>query len=320
MDIALSVFLVVPGIVYLYSICKKKEITLIHNDATDKNHNILQIKLTKAERTIIVNAFGGETANLPETKKNIHEIILPKVKHKLGWRRICAIKGRVNNWKTTELKYNSEFHRDRHLFGGTLKEQQVEVSKNYSAVVYLDDAKFAYIDNSTITMSHGSTASYVEMDIPAGTIIAFPSCLIHKAVRSSKSKSSLRRTIVLFDIENPDDTRAEHDVYICPKWTQKPFFHKVFNGHDVKQHILFSLMNNRPYLFRYYEKKHNLQRVHWQITNMQQIRTADRVPYNTSFYLITHDAYPSHMTIHNHSSSLYYMWNLLKWNLTGPSD
>lgn len=40
------------------------------------------------------------------------------------------------------------------------------------------------------------------------------------------------------------------------------------------------------------------------------------VPYNTSFYLIggAHD-YPSHVRVHDHRSTLRYVWNLLWFHL-----
>ena len=267
------------------------------------------LKLTDYQIKIISKLFKKDGAFLQEIKKNINNIILPKIQDKLGWSSIRAIKGRVNDWKTVDLKYNSVYHRDRHIFGGTFKKQIKEAFKNFSAVIYFDDSKFSYIEDSIITLSSQLHGSYREIDIPAGTIIIFPSCLIHKAILSEKCGK--RRTIVLFDIENPDDNHIEHNIYICPKWTQKPI--KILSDKIYEKVALSRLFKNIPYHFRFYKNKKQIQRVHWQITNVIKSNASiNKINYNTSFYLIKKDEYPSHINILDYSNTSYYIWQLFK--------
>jgi hypothetical protein len=162
------------------------------------------------------NLFCDNDCNLREIKKIINNSILDIIKNKLGWKNIRAIKGRVNNWKTVDLRYNSDAHRDRHIYGGTIFEQIRASQKNYSAVVYLDFSKFGFYTDSCVTSPNQKNMEYNEISINEGSIVVFPSCLIHKAIPCTESKS--RRTIVLFDIENPDDKyQIPHNIIICPK-------------------------------------------------------------------------------------------------------
>ena len=84
----------------------------------------------------------------------------------------------------------------------------------------------------------------------------FPSCLIHRAVALAESKQ--RRTIVLFDIENPDEPAPlVHDIVTCPGWTQKPLLDGIFGAQDVEDGMLADLLANRSYFWRYFRRGAN---------------------------------------------------------------
>lgn len=288
---------------------------------TTKDASVLTVALHAAEADTIRTAFGEHGAEIEEIKRVVRSIVLPKIRDALGWKDIIVSKGRVNNWRTVELKYNSLFHRDRHVFGaapGTTASQTGE-RQNMSAVVYLDPARFDFIEGSSAPVAnHATSHSMREMLLAAGSIIVFPSCLIHRAVALEDSKQ--RRTIVLFDLEDPSEpTPLRHDIVLCPWWTQKPLLHSVKSEQEVEEQMLRDLLASRPYFWRYY-KRDSPCRAHWQVTSVHDaVPTTDAggttVPYNTSFYLIGGPAeYPSHVRVHDHRASLRYLWNLLRFH------
>ena len=289
------------------------------------------LPLSSEEKETIRRAFGETGANLAAIKGHIHSIVLPKIRDALGWSSIRAIKGRVNDWRTVELKYNSLFHRDRHVYGDPQSETLRESSlQNLSAVVYLDKARLDYIDGSAVP-GHRDT-QLKELELDEGSIALFPSCLIHRAVASPESKQ--RRTIVLFDIENPAATEPlRHDIVACPGWTQKPLLDGIFGADNVEDQMLRDLIANRPYFWRYYRRNTN-RRVHWQVTttatsaqpaggvmgNGEEANSngaaAPTIAFNTSFYLIgSHEDYPAHVKFHDHRGTARYLFNLVRFHL-----
>ena len=185
-----------------------------------------------------------------------------------------------------------------------------------------------------------------QLTVGPGTIVVFPSCLIHRAVASAESH--LRRTIVLFDIENPDEpSPLRHDIIICPLWTQKPLLHGIMSAEEVEEQMLNDLKRNTPYFWRYF-RRGATRRVHWQVTTADTAATtaptaeqqgssaccaggkaggaasscssgggssASSIAYNTSFYLIAPHEYPSHVHVYDHSGTLRYLFNLVRFHL-----
>lgn len=292
-------------------------VTLTSTHAESTATEVLSVPMHTAEVDAIRASFCEHGANLLEIKEHLHSIVLPKIRRALGWTGVRATKGRVNDWRTVELKYNSLFHRDRHIFGAAAAEVcHSAVKQNMSAVVYLDPAQFDYISGSQAPGAHATAPQ--KLQVAEGTILLFPSCLIHRAVALAESKQ--RRTIVLFDLEDPSESAPlRHDIVICPWWTQKPLLHSVKSEEEVEQQMLQDLLASRPYFWRYY-KQRSLCRTHWQITTVHDdVPTigADRqtVPYNTSFYLIAPQEYPPHVHVHDHRSSMRYIFNLLRFHL-----
>ena len=278
------------------------------------------VSLTTAETESIRASFGMNGAVLAEIKKHVRSLVLPKLQVTLGWKDITAAKGRVNDHRTVDLKYNSLFHRDRHILGTAPAETLHSVAKqNFSAVVYLDPSHFEFIEGSAVSGPHASSTPR-ELLVAEGSILVFPSCLIHRAVSSEQSKQ--RRTIVLFDLEDPSEPAPlRHDIIQCPWWTQKPLLHTVQSEEEVEQQMLADLLASRTYFWRYF-RRGALCRTHWQVTSANdEIPTADAdgwtVPYNTSFYLIAPHEYASHVRVHDHRGTARYLWNLVCFHLGG---
>ena len=97
------------------------------------------VPLHEPELSELRESFKESGASLGDIKRQVQDIVLPKIRDSLRWKSIRAIKGRVNDWRTVELKYNSLFHRDRHIYGshGDAKASR----QNLSAVVYLDKSR-----------------------------------------------------------------------------------------------------------------------------------------------------------------------------------
>ena len=286
----------------------------------DRMQSVQTLPLTAEECERIRQAFGETCADLPSIKSSIQSIVLPRIQAHLQWTAIRAIKGRVNDWRTVELKYNSLWHRDRHVYGAetsTTSAAESSSGQNLSAVVYLDHSRLGYIEGSAV---RGQPTKTKELSIPAGTVVIFPSCLIHRAVASAESKQ--RRTIVLFDIENPDEPQPlVHDIVTCPGWTQKPLLDNIFSPEGVEEQMLQNLLANRPYFWRYFRRGAN-RRVHWQVTTAADDCRAvgassslESIGYNTSFYLIAPDEYPTHVRVHDHRGTPRYIFNLVKFHL-----
>ena len=315
--------------------------------------SVTTITLDDRTTEAIRAAFGEHGANIETVKSLIHQAILPAIQRKLSWRTIRCIKGRVNDWRTVELKYNSLFHRDRHIYGDFSRFRKAS-SQNLSAVVYLDPSRLDVMEGSAV---HGETAKLKELEMAAGTVAVFPSCLIHRAVPSAMSKK--RRTIVLFDIENPDEDQMAvvHDIVTCPGWTQKPLLHGLFSEEQVEAQMLQDLIANRPCacvsfplcapplglplvllsksslarlptdvvgsrlcsadFWRYFRRGATC-RVHWQVTtasDAQETNDSSSVAYNTSFYLIGPNDYPPHVKVHDHRATARYLFNLVRFHL-----
>ena len=273
----------------------------------------LTVQLSETDTERLRAPFGEASACLPAIKEGISELVLPKIQAALGWKRIRARKGRVNDWKTVALKYNSLWHRDRHIYGGAAA---ATCAMNLSAVVYLDRSRFDFLEGSHLP---GQPTQLKELDMPAGTIAVFPSCLIHRAVALAESKQ--RRVIVLFDIEDPDEpSPMRHDIVTCPGWTQKPLLDGIFGADNVEGNMLTDLLANRPYFWRYFRRDAN-RRVHWQVTTAADdgvaADAAPTIAYNTSFYLIgaSPTDYPSHVTVYDHRGTIRYIFNLLRFHL-----
>ena len=292
-------------------------VTRVPRTAQQDDLTPVSVPLQKAETEAIRAAFGESGADLAQIRRHVDDVVLPKIKAALGWTAIRAVKGRVNDWRTVDLKYNSLFHRDRHVYGAAPPADLGRAAKqNLSAVVYLDKARLDYIEGSAVSSS--DEHSHRELMIAEGMVLVFPSCLIHRAVASAESQR--RRTIVLFDIEDPSASAPlRHDIVVCPWWTQKPLLHSVSSEEEVEQRMLRDLLANRPYFWRYY-RRGELRRTHWQVTTANDhdptagVRGSE-VPYNTSFYLIAPQEFPSQITVYDHRGTLRYMWNLLWFHL-----
>ena len=289
--------------------------------ATSASASVSTISLHAAEIEALRSSFGEDGANLAEVKRQVLSVVLPRIKDALGWKAIRAAKGRVNDWRTVEKKYNSLFHRDRHIYGEAKPSQlHSAATQNLSAVVYLDrSSRLEYIEGSAVALPEQSTA-HRELVVAEGTIVVFPSCLIHRAAASEESKR--RRTIVLFDLEDASEASpVRHDIILCPSWTQKPLLHNVYSGEEVEAQMLHDLLENRPYFWRFY-RRGELRRTHWQVTAVTDAPVAADgdgdaiVPYNTSFYLLGGLCdYPSHVRVHDHRSTLRYLFNLVLFHL-----
>jgi hypothetical protein len=268
-----------------------------------------KIKLNDDHLVKLSSIFFDTKVDSILTKHLVNSVIMDLCKSKLEWSNIRCIKGRVNNYKTIELHYNSDPHRDRHLFYGSDNmsdsKEGLESLKNWSAVIYLDDSNFKYIDGSH-TCTCVDHSREVIVNIPAGTILLFPSTTIHQALKSDIS--NCRRTIVIFDIENPDDTQCKHRIVICPKWTQNSILYNFISIDRAHEYLINSLSLNNPYFYRYVPKTNdNVQRVHWQITNIGGNELQPQyINYNTSIYFIdSKDKYPVQMEIIRPYSYIY---------------
>lgn len=209
--------------------------------------SVTTVTLQPAETERIRSAFGENSANLDAVKSFVQDAVLPKIQAALGWTAIRATKGRVNDWRTVELKYNSLFHRDRHIYGDApASRRHAAAWLNLSAVVYLDaQSCLEFLDGSEEVLApRQSTTTPTSFVVGAGTIVVFPSCLIHRAAASRASKR--RRTIVLFDLEDPSEpSPLPHDIVLCPGWTQKPLLHSVSSEDEVEGRMLHNLLANR---------------------------------------------------------------------------
>ena len=133
------------------------------------------------------------------------------------------------------------------MFSGSTEKRNKLAVKNYSAVVYLDKARFRYFRDSSVTC--GLAKKYVDklvctdVDIEPGTspligrcwqfltpcwlvlavgmAVLFPSTTIHQARPSRDDPGSRRRTVVLFDLENPDED--EHRIENSLRHKVPPF-------------------------------------------------------------------------------------------------
>ena len=235
------------------------------------------IKLTNSEIKGIEEGFDQQRGiNDIIISMAIKNSILPRFKQELDWSNIRAIKCRANDHKTFIQRYNSDCHRDRHLFGGSKRDRKSLALNNYSSVIYLDKAVFRYIPNSSVTSGKEKEKNIIcnEVIIEPGMAVLFPSSIIHQARASYEEPKSQRRTIVLFDIENPDndDERIAngnyHNIIVCPKWTQWAFFHNIFTETHLGNIAFKRLIYNRPYSWRYvpYIDKNKANLVHWQVT------------------------------------------------------
>ena len=148
----------------------------------------------QSEADAIRASFGEHGPKLLESKGHVHSIALPKIRHALGWKGVRVTKGRVNDWKTVELKYNSLFHRDRHVFGAAAAEVRGSAARqNMRAVVYLDPARFLLHRGQRGHWHTRNGSSKIAGCRGHDLVIRFfPSCLIHRAVALAESKQ--RRT------------------------------------------------------------------------------------------------------------------------------
>ena len=296
------------------------------------NSNVKLIRLTSEELTSVHKAFDdNKGVDDSMLKISLNEHILPRFKNELGWTNIRSIKCRANDRKTFEQRYNADCHRDRHLFGGTTGQRMNLSVQNYSAVIYLDKAVFRYFSNSSVTFGLEEDSlnliRCVDVEIEPGMAVLFPSSLIHQARKSIEDPNSRRRTIVMFDIENPDNdkfrymTNEVHNIVMCPKWTQWAFFHNFFNEDNLSNIAFKRLMCNHPYSWRYIvdnqKSKDRPYFIHWQITQNKynKDKITEEQKFNRSIYLITPDEYPEHCKLIDHRNNILYIKNLLFYSI-----
>jgi len=285
--------------------------------AANPFQSVLLVSLQEAEAENLRGCFREDGADLISVKEQVASVVLPRIRDALGWESIRASKGRVNDARTVSIKYNSLFHRDRHLYGEAPEARLQETCwHNRSAVVYLDRSRLEFLEGSEVAGDEPAPPTCKE--IPAGSIAVFPSSLIHRA--RPWEESGRRRTIVLFDVENPEEhTPVPHNIVYCPAWTQKPLLDGIFGGDNVEKQMVDDLVANKPYFWRYY-KRGGLTRTHWQVTTPVTGCTGTgkegrTIPYNTSFYLIGPSEYPEHVQTYDHRNTLLYLANIARFHL-----
>lgn len=255
----------------------------------------------------------------------VKECVLVRIQMELGWSNIRAMKCRLNDRQTFRNRYNSDLHRDRHIVPQGPEQRRKELSlMNYSAVIYLDPAVFRFWPDSSVvnpTQDCLKLDCFIDVDIEPGEVILFPSSLIHQARPSSQYPHSRRRTIVIFDIENPDldSYRVKmgfyHCILLCPEWTQMPLLHYVVSEQFIQQSAFGRLADNKPYHWRYIPVQKNIQDdvkvgfVHWQITSTHSHNKPSSDSWNRSVYL--NFQYPPYVEVVDHRASGRYVAELV---------
>jgi len=191
--------------------------------------DLLAAKLPAEDAVALERCFDDEMRSvLPgELRSQVRERLLPLIRRLLRWETSATCrKVRANDARSVSIRYNSDFHRDRHIFGtspqGSELRKRVALS-NLSAVVYLDPAAFEYVKGSSYAHQKPEDHSKIKRSFDAGTMIIFPSSLTHRACED-EALQTRRRTIILFDIEKEyvDEADRIPHVVIC-----MPFFAQV---------------------------------------------------------------------------------------------
>lgn len=191
--------------------------------------DVVAAKLTAEDAAALEQCFDDETRSVlaGELRSQVRERLLPLIGRLLRWKTSATCrKVRANDARSVSIRYNSDFHRDRHIFGtspqGSDLRKRVAMS-NLSAVVYLDPAAFEYVKGSSYEHQNPEEHSTIKRNFDAGTMIIFPASLTHRACED-KALQTRRRTIILFDIEKEyvDEADRIPHVVIC-----MPFFAQV---------------------------------------------------------------------------------------------
>lgn len=265
-------------------------------------------------------------------RREVGERLLPQISSLLKWNSGASCrKLRANDAQSVNIRYNSEFHRDRHLFGTApdgSKLRRKEAWANLSAVVYLDRASFEYFEDTA--WDYPKRTSPVKRTFEGGTMILFPSSLIHKASDDPAFQTN-RRTVILFDIVQARNKNGASSfstiptaIIRMPWWLQAPVFHWVTSSKDfVPRWALWWLFSHSMYGWRFIPswcRKVAICRVHWQITEPTDPGNDDDtynqhsvIPLNSSIYMPVDSSYnkDSRITYYDFSNPFGYALRLV---------
>lgn len=275
--------------------------------------DLLHEPLSTEDLEALGACFDSHTVFADALTKEVSQRLLPKVAKRMGWARATCRKLRANTSTSVSIRYNSDFHRDRHLFGSApqnSKERQVAAWNNVSAVIYLDAASFSYIEESA--WDNPKQRKTVEKDYPAGTMIFFPSSLVHKATESKFETT--RRTIIAFDLEDADiQEPIPHAIVRMPSIMQWAAFHLFLRNDQVESVVFYYLFSDSLYGWRFLPRwcrQASLCRVHWQITAPPaKEQKLGEVPHNSSIYMPPTEQ--KHVTFYDYSWFFGYVWRLI---------
>jgi hypothetical protein len=257
--------------------------------------DLLLEKLTADDVKALGDCFNSQdqTVFTGQLRVEVRDRLLPRLAARMGWKAgaVCS-KLRANDAKSVSIRYNSDFHRDRHLFG-TAPQGSIVRRKgawaNLSAVIYLDPASFEYFEESA--WSHPKESTPVLRTFEAGTMIIFPSSLVHKASHNPALETN-RRTVILFDIESAEskNSKIPHAVICMPSGTQFPIWHYTLGPKFVEFYLLGRLFNDGMYWWRCIPnwcRTVELSRVHWQATMPENPtwENEEEVKLNSSIYM-----------------------------------
>lgn len=252
--------------------------------------DVLKESLSTEEIATLAACFDTpkRTVRSNSLREKVKEVVLPKVSRRMGWASARCVKLRANDVASVSRRYNSDFHRDRHLYGLASNKAKVAWT-NLSCVVYLDEATFEYVEGSAA--ANPPKPKIVQKSFDPGTMIIFPSSLVHKA-KDDPSLDTTRRTIIVFDIEDADTVQTVPHAILClPTFTQKPAFHSFLSETQVQFYVLRSLFTDSMYAWRFIPqwcRQAAICRVHWQVTTphtQEKHDSRDVVPLNTSIYM-----------------------------------
>jgi len=282
--------------------------------------------LTTDEVERLGSVFSGRSVKPDLLRALVKEILLPKVATRMCWDKARCCKLRGNDVEAVVKRYNSDFHRDRYIFGTDPIARARAAWTNLSAVVYLDAACFEYIEESAIRSP--ANPKVIRRVFDAGSMIVFPSNLVHRAA-DDETLVTNRRVIICFDIEHdaPSGTNGKMEIPHCiirmPSTFQIPVMHWFLTNQQVELYALYMIFSDGLYWWRFvpnWARKAAVARVHWQVTTPKDVpsddEVEDTVALNASIYMVKKQKsdremnVPDNVQFFDYSSHLGYFWRL----------
>lgn len=261
--------------------------------------------------------LAGRTVSVDPLREVTRQSLLPKVAKRMGWAEANCRKLRANDVQSVTIRYNSDFHRDRHLYGGEDSEELKKAAwTNLSAVIYLDKSSFEYIEDSSY--KNPKEQKVVTNTFEGGTMIIFPSSLVHKArpIPDNLKASNSRRTLIMFDIECAGVNDVPHAIVCMPAIFQRPALHVILSELAIQRYVLRTLFSGSMYAWRFMPRwcrSKSITRVHWQITTPKDVGPDESkiVALNASIYMPKPEKPTSTVYFYDYRNMIGYLLRLL---------